>query len=99
MTDGTAVIVVTRVAISNREPIATFVTKTRSTVTHGVGIRPPGERRTEKTPAQRRRQTGCGLAVGYPRQPMTTRFDLFVVGSGFFGLTIAERVATELDNR
>ena len=25
---------------------------------------------------------------------MTARFDLFVVGSGFFGLTIAERVAT-----
>ncbi|BDE11324.1 MULTISPECIES: UDP-galactopyranose mutase [Mycobacterium] len=27
------------------------------------------------------------------------RFDLFVVGSGFFGLTIAERVATQLDKR
>ena len=30
---------------------------------------------------------------------MTARFDLFVVGSGFFGLTIAERVATQLDRR
>ena len=27
------------------------------------------------------------------------RFDLFVVGSGFFGLTIAERIATQLDKR
>ncbi|MDT7730319.1 MAG: UDP-galactopyranose mutase, partial [Mycobacterium sp.] len=27
------------------------------------------------------------------------RFDLLVVGSGFFGLTIAERVATQLDKR
>jgi UDP-galactopyranose mutase len=32
------------------------------------------------------------------RQP-TGRFDLLVVGSGFFGLTIAERVATQLDKR
>jgi UDP-galactopyranose mutase len=30
---------------------------------------------------------------------MTARYDLFVVGSGFFGLTIAERVATQLDRR
>ncbi|MDX1889567.1 UDP-galactopyranose mutase [Mycolicibacterium sp. 050158] len=30
---------------------------------------------------------------------MTARFDLIVVGSGFFGLTIAERVATQLDKR
>ena len=30
---------------------------------------------------------------------MTARFDLFVVGSGFFGLTIAERVATQLNKR
>src|SRR5690625_2402726 len=30
---------------------------------------------------------------------MTARFDLFVVGSGFFGLTIAERVATQLVKR
>lgn len=30
---------------------------------------------------------------------MTARFDLFVVGAGFFGLTIAERVATQLDKR
>src|SRR5258708_15954373 len=30
---------------------------------------------------------------------MTARFDLFIVGSGFFGLTIAERVATQLDKR
>ena len=30
---------------------------------------------------------------------MTARFDLYVVGSGFFGLTIAERVATQLDKR
>ena len=30
---------------------------------------------------------------------MTARFDLFVVGSGFFGLTIAERVASQLGKR
>lgn len=30
---------------------------------------------------------------------MTVSFDLFVVGSGFFGLTIAERVATQLGKR
>src|SRR6202048_2074147 len=30
---------------------------------------------------------------------MTARFDLFVVGSGFFGLTIAERVASGLGRR
>ena len=30
---------------------------------------------------------------------MTARFDLLVVGSGFFGLTVAERVATQLDKR
>ena len=30
---------------------------------------------------------------------MTARFDLFVVGSGFFGLTIAERIATQLNKR
>lgn len=30
---------------------------------------------------------------------MTAPFDLFVVGSGFFGLTIAERVATQLGKR
>jgi UDP-galactopyranose mutase len=30
---------------------------------------------------------------------MTARFDLFVVGSGFFGLTVAERVASQLDKR
>ena len=30
---------------------------------------------------------------------MTSRFDLFVVGSGFFGLTVAERVATQLGKR
>ncbi|MDT5223362.1 MAG: UDP-galactopyranose mutase [Mycobacterium sp.] len=30
---------------------------------------------------------------------MTARFDLFVVGSGFFGLTVAERVATQLGKR
>src|SRR3981189_2153961 len=30
---------------------------------------------------------------------MTARFDLFVVRSGFFGLTIAERVATQLHQR
>jgi UDP-galactopyranose mutase len=30
---------------------------------------------------------------------MTARFDLFVVGSGFFGLTIAERVATQCGKR
>src|SRR4051812_48907835 len=34
-----------------------------------------------------------------PLLPMTARFDLLVVGSGFFGLTIAERVATQLDKR
>ncbi len=31
--------------------------------------------------------------------PRTDAFDLFVVGSGFFGLTIAERVATQLNKR
>src|SRR3984893_19076516 len=30
---------------------------------------------------------------------MTARFDLFVVGSGFFGLTIGERVASQLGKR
>src|SRR6201990_1729511 len=30
---------------------------------------------------------------------MTARFDLLVVGSGFFGLTIAERVASQLGKR
>ncbi|MDT5146889.1 MAG: UDP-galactopyranose mutase, partial [Mycobacterium sp.] len=30
---------------------------------------------------------------------MTARFDLLVVGSGFFGLTVAERVATQLGKR
>ena len=30
---------------------------------------------------------------------MTARFDLLVVGSGFFGLTIAERAATQLNKR
>ena len=30
---------------------------------------------------------------------MTARFDLFVVGSGFFGLTVAERAATQLNKR
>ena len=30
---------------------------------------------------------------------LSGRFDLYVVGSGFFGLTIAERVATELGKR
>src|SRR6478609_4197937 len=38
-----------------------------------------------------------------PLPPMTSpdpgRYDLIVVGSGFFGLTIAERVATQLDKR
>src|SRR6202045_834961 len=53
----------------------------------------------QNTPGERGRQAGYGRAVGYPRQPMTTRFDLFVVGSGFFGLTIAERVASQLDKR
>jgi UDP-galactopyranose mutase len=31
--------------------------------------------------------------------PSVGPFDLIVVGSGFFGLTIAERVATQLDKR
>ena len=99
MIDGTDVITVTRVARSNREPIATFVTKMRSIVSRGAGIHAAGERPTQNTPAERRRQAGYGRAVGYPRQPMTTRFDLFVVGSGFFGLTIAERVASQLGKR
>jgi UDP-galactopyranose mutase len=30
---------------------------------------------------------------------MTARYDLFVVGSGFFGLTVAERAATQLGKR
>jgi hypothetical protein len=41
MVDGTDVIGVTGVARSNREPIATFVTKIRSTVTSGAGIPAP----------------------------------------------------------
>lgn len=32
-------------------------------------------------------------------RPTADDFDLFVVGSGFFGLTIAERVATQLNKR
>jgi hypothetical protein len=32
-------------------------------------------------------------------QPMTTRFGLFVVGFGFFGLAVAERVVTQLGKR
>ena len=93
--DGTDVNTVTRVARSNCEPIATFVTEMRSTASTGAGIHVVGMRRTQNTPAERRCQAGYGRAVGYPRQPMTTRFDLFVVGSGFFGLTIAERVASQ----
>lgn len=34
-----------------------------------------------------------------PDSPADSRYDLLVVGSGFFGLTIAERVATQLDKR
>jgi UDP-galactopyranose mutase len=30
---------------------------------------------------------------------MAARFELFVVGSGSFGLTVAEPVATQLGNR
>ncbi len=36
---------------------------------------------------------------GASRLPADDNFDLFVVGSGFFGLTIAERVATQLGKR
>src|SRR5271169_1805305 len=43
--DGTDVIGVTRVARSNREPIATFVTEIRWIVRCGAGIRALGERR------------------------------------------------------
>ncbi|PRC57923.1 UDP-galactopyranose mutase, partial [Mycobacterium sp. ITM-2017-0098] len=32
-------------------------------------------------------------------RPQAGGFDLFVVGSGFFGLTIAERAATQLGKR
>ena len=86
---------VTRVAISNREAIATFVTKMLLDRYPHAGIRA----RTPKlapTPPPNRVMVA---QVGYPRQPMTARFDLFVVGSGFFGLTIAERVATQLGKR
>ena len=34
-----------------------------------------------------------------PASPSACDYDLLVVGSGFFGLTIAERVATQLDKR
>src|ERR1700739_2729357 len=50
-------------------------------------------------PTRWRRQIGLCDAVRYPKQPMTARFDLLVVGSGFFGLTLAERVATQLRKR
>lgn len=39
-----------------------------------------------------------GSASGSAPQP-TDRYDLIVVGSGFFGLTIAERAATQLNQR
>src|ERR1700744_5408756 len=100
--DGTDVIGVTRVARSNREPIATFVTKMDSIVRRGAVIHAAREGGTQNTPTERRRQSGSGRAVGYPRQPMTSpsgRFDLYVVGSGFFGLPIAERVPSQLDKR
>src|SRR6201995_1240042 len=97
--DGTDVIGVTRVARSNREPIATFVTEKHSIVHRGAGIHAGGERWAQNTPGRAARQAGSSRGVGYPRQPMTTRFDLFVVGSGFFGLTIAGRVASQLDKR
>src|ERR1700748_3324265 len=42
---------------------------------------------------------GYAPAVRYPRQPMTARFDLLAVASGFFGLPIAERVASQLGKR
>jgi UDP-galactopyranose mutase len=36
---------------------------------------------------------------GYPAVVSVTDYDLVVVGSGFFGLTIAERAASQLDKR
>ena len=53
MIDGTDVIGVTRVARSNREAIATFVTKMRTITTRVAGIRAAAERRTPNTPAER----------------------------------------------
>ena len=49
MTDGTDVNGVTRVTRSNREPIATFVTKICSIVTRHAGIRACNEVRSVKT--------------------------------------------------
>ena len=48
MIDGTDVIGVTRVARSNREPIATFVTKMHSIVRRGAGIHAAAERAAQK---------------------------------------------------
>jgi hypothetical protein len=56
--DGTDVIGVTRVARSNREAIATFVTKTRSIVRRGAGINVADERGAQNTPAERPLQIG-----------------------------------------
>ena len=39
------------------------------------------------------------LSTRYPRYVVYEGYDLVVVGSGFFGLTIAERAANELDKR
>src|SRR4051812_3184358 len=39
------------------------------------------------------------VAALLPAGPDSCSFDLFVVGSGFFGLTIAERVASQLGKR
>jgi hypothetical protein len=95
--DGTDVINGAGVAISNREPIATFVVHGRFVRRVTPASMPAGGCRGRNTVSQRRRQAGCGRAVGYPMQPMTTRFDLFVVGSGFFGLALTERVASALN--
>src|SRR5579884_2659977 len=68
----------------------------RTNSEHGRGCGLPADGAPKMPRAANR---GRAARVGYPRQPMTARFDLFVVGSGFFGLTIAERVATQLGKR
>src|ERR1700758_5483638 len=90
--DGTSGIVVTRVPILNREVIVA------STVTADTKSPQAGLHLAESRSRGLVKWVGAA-GVRYPKQPMTARFDLLVVGSGFFGLTIAERVATQLGKR
>lgn len=41
----------------------------------------------------------CGVTETNNTAALTAPYDLVVVGSGFFGLTVAERIATQLDKR